>query len=87
MESRQNTQFVLVIAAVGLITGLAGMSWLTGTVGVSAVTAQAIVKAVEVGSWGMFIVAIATTGGLLGAGLWAAVKVVLKELGTKAAIA
>lgn len=61
--------------------------WLTGTLGVSAVAAQAIVKAVEVGSWAMFLVAIATTGGLVGAAMWGALKLMARKLGTAGLVA
>lgn len=87
MSSRQNAWCVFVLATLGLVCGLSGMGWIVGTFGVSGVTAQAIVKAVEVGSWGMFIVAIAATGGLVGAGLWGAVKLMLARVGSRAVVA
>ena len=87
MNSRRNAYIVPVIATLGLALGFAGMNWLTGTLGVSAVTANAIVKAVEVGSWGMFLVSIATTGGLVGAAAWGAVKFWIKKKGKAVAIA
>lgn len=74
------------IAVLGLVSGLVGMSWIVGTFGVSTVTAKAIVRAVEVGSWGMFIASVATTGGLIGIGLWGAVKLTVKKVGSKAAV-
>lgn len=87
MNSPQNVRFISVLAALGLACGLSGMSWIVGTFGVSGVTAQAIVKAVEVGSWGMFLVAIAATDGLVGAGLWGAIKLMIAKVGSKAAVA
>lgn len=87
MKFHHNVKLVPMLAMLGLVSGLAGMNWIVGTFGVSTVTASAIVKAVEVGSWGMFIAAIATTGGLVGAGMWGAIKLMIKNVGKKAAVA
>lgn len=81
------TAMVLSLALVGALVGTVGAMWLTGTLGVSAVTANAIVKAVEVGSWAMFLASIAATGGLVGAGLWGALKLMLAKAGRAAVVA
>lgn len=75
------------IAAVGLVVGAVGAMWLTGTLGVSTATATAIAKAVEVGSWGMFLAVIATTGGLVGAGLWGTLRLIMWKAGKAAVVA
>lgn len=75
------------LAVVGLAVGTFGALWLTGTLGVSAATAIAIANAVEVGSWGMFLVAIAATGGLVGAGLWGALRLIMWQAGKAAVVA
>lgn len=77
----------MAIGAVGLVVGVFSAMWLVGTLGVSNVTAWAIVKAVEVGSWAMFLTAIAATGGLVGVGLWGALKLMLAKVGSKAIVA
>lgn len=87
MKSFSERIIVPAIAVLGLAFGISIISWIVGTFGVSTVTAQAIVKAVEVGSWGMFLVSLAATGGLIGAGLWGALKLMVKQVGKKAAIA
>lgn len=87
MKTNRRKIWVPTAAFLGLIFGLTVMSWIVGTFGVSTVTAQAIVKAVEVGSWGMFIASIATTGGLIGLGLWGAIKLMIAKAGSKAVVA
>lgn len=87
MKSRKESLVVSGILISGVALGFAGLSWLVGTLGVSAVTANAIAKAVEVGSWGMFLVAIAATGGLVGAALWGALKLMMWRAGFKAVVA
>lgn len=86
MKKIQSTGAVL-IATIGLVVGVASAMWLTGTLGVSAATAASIAKAVEVGSWAMFLVAIAATGGLVGVGLWGALKLLLWKAGKVAVVA
>lgn len=76
-----------IIATIGLVVGVTSAMWLTGTLGVSAATARSIAKAVEVGSWAMFLVAIAATGGIVGAGLWGALKLILWKAGKAAVVA
>ncbi len=71
----------------GLLVAAFSVMWLTGTLGVSAVTANAIANAVEVGSWGMFLAAIAATGGLVGAGLWGALRLMMWRAGKAAVVA
>lgn len=78
---------VAVIATIGLAVGVASAMWLTGTLGVSAVAARAIARAVDVGSWAMFLVAIAATGGLVGAGLWGVLKLMMWRAGKAAVVA
>jgi hypothetical protein len=75
------------LAVTGLLVGAFGAMWLTGTLGVSAVAAQAIAKAVEVGSWGMFLASIAATGGIVGAGLWGTLKLIMWKAGKAAVVA
>jgi len=70
-----------------LALGFAGINWLIGTLGVSGTTAWAIVRAVEGGSWAMFLVSIAATGGLVGAALWGALKLMAAKAGGKAVAA
>lgn len=76
-----------VLAVVGIMLASASVLWLTGTLGVSAVAANAIANAVEVGSWGMFLAAIATSGGLVGAAMWGALKLMMKKAGKAAVVA
>ncbi len=78
---------VIGLAATGVLLGFSGLSWLVGTLGVSAAVATSIATAVEVGSWAMFLVAIAATGGLVGAALWGALKLLMWRAGKKAVIA
>lgn len=87
MKSRKEGLFVSAILISGVALGFVGLNWLVGTLGVGAVTANAIVKAVEVGSWAMFLVAIAATGGLVGAGLWGVLKLMLWRAGSRAVVA
>ena len=77
----------VIVATIGLVVGVAGAMWLTGTLGVSAATATSIAMAVEGGSWAMFLVAIAATGGLVGVGLWGALKLILWRAGKAAVVA
>lgn len=76
-----------IIAAVGVVVGGVSAMWLTGTLGVSAVTAKAIANAVDAGSWAMFLVAIAATGGIVGAGLWGVLKLIAWKAGKAAVVA
>lgn len=87
MKTTRDGLWVPVLAFFGLAAGLVGMSWIVGTLGVSAVTAQAIVRAVEVGSWGMFLASIAATGGLVGATLWGVIRITIARVGSRAAVA
>lgn len=75
------------LAVVGLALGTFSALWLTGTLGVSGITARAIASAVEAGSWAMFLVAIAATGGLVGAGLWGVLKLMMWRSGRAAVVA
>ena len=50
-------------------------------------TAESIATAVEAGSWAMFLASIAATGGLVGAGLWGALKLMMKKAGKGAVVA
>lgn len=89
--STQRESFAIAVAAVFAISGImlapVSVLWLVGTLGVSAATAESIGKAVEAGSWAMFIASIAATGGLVGAAMWGALKLMLKKAGKKAVIA
>lgn len=82
-----HTAAAAVIAAVGVLVGGVSAMWLTGTLGVSAATAAAIAHAVDVGSWAMFLVAIAASGGLVGAAMWGALKLIVKKAGKAALVA
>lgn len=87
MQNKREMLGGAAIAMLGLVVAVVGVGWLTGTLGVSAVAAQAIAKAVEVGSWAMFLVAIAATGGIVGAGLWGVLKLILWRAGKAAVVA
>ena len=87
VKSKKESLVVAAIVISGATLGFAGLSWLVGTLGVSKVAANAIARAVEIGSWGMFIVAIAATGGLVGAALWGALKFMMWRLGKAAVVA
>ena len=86
MRKAQSAVAVLV-ALTGMVVGVVGAMWLTGTLGVSSVTARSIARAVEVGSWGMFLVAITATGGIVGAGLWGVLKLMMWKAGKAAVVA
>lgn len=87
MNKKREASAAVALAVVGLVFATVGLNWLTGTLGVGAVAAEAIAKAVEVGSWGMFLVSIAATGGLVGAGLWGVLKLIAWRAGKAAVIA
>ncbi|AWB83353.1 hypothetical protein [Corynebacterium liangguodongii] len=86
-QTKIATAIIALASFVAIAATSVGAMWIVGTFGVSTATASAIVKAVEVGSWGMFLAAIATTGGIIGAGLWAVIKTKLAQMGTKAVVA
>lgn len=86
----KNQLATLLLIAATLVTVLAASfsaMWLVGTLGVSKVTAEAIANAVEAGSWAMFLASIASTGGLVGAGMWGALKLMMKKAGKGAVVA
>lgn len=87
MNSKIQSTGAAGLAVLGIVVGAFSALWLTGTLGVSAATATAIARAVEVGSWGMFLVAIAATGGLVGAGLWGVLKLIMWRAGKAAVVA
>jgi hypothetical protein len=87
VKSRKESLVVSGILIAGLVLGFGGLNWLVGTGLVSAKVADSIATAVEVGSWGMFVAAIAATGGALGVGLWGALKLISWRAGKKAVVA
>lgn len=89
-SSVKNQLATLLLVAATLITILAASfsaMWLVGTLGVSATTAGAIANAVEAGSWAMFLASITATGGLVGVGMWGALKLMMKKAGKDAVVA
>ena len=87
VKSSAASLVAVALAFVGIATVSVASMWLTGTLGVSAKTANAIAQAVEVGSWAMFVASIAATGGLVGAGLWGALKLMVRKAGKAAVVA
>lgn len=89
-SSAKSQLVTLILVTTTLVTILAASfsaMWLVGTLGVSKVTAESIATAVEAGSWAMFLASIAATGGLVGAGLWGALKLMMKKAGKGAVVA
>ena len=87
VKNNTTSLFAVVLAIAGIATASIASMWLTGTLGVSAATATAIAKAVEVGSWAMFLASIAASGGLVGAAMWGALKLMMKKAGKAAVVA
>lgn len=87
VKSKMVLASISALALAGLFAASVSVMWLTGTLGVSAATATSIANAVEAGSWAMFLASIAATGGLVGAGMWGALKLMAKEAGKAAVVA
>ncbi|MEX3610857.1 hypothetical protein VVR12_07395 [Rothia sp. LK2588] len=87
VKTNATSLFAAVLAVAGIATASIASMWLTGTLGVSTATATSIANAVEVGSWAMFLASIAATGGLVGAAMWGALKLMLKNAGKAAVVA
>ncbi|MFT3861444.1 hypothetical protein [Micropruina sp.] len=85
--NRIQTAVAVIVAATGVVIGAVSAMWLTGTFGIGRQTAKAIANAVDAGSWAMFLVAIAATGGIVGAGLWGVLKLIAWRAGKAAVIA